>query len=163
MADVMKELQLKARDHGRLPMQWNDGPNAGFTVPDTGPWMTVNPDYKPGWNVETQQDDPNSVLSFWRESLAFRKKFVDVFSYGSFEMLPESATHEKVVAYKRKDYGTDKEALLLNFSDQNSTVTIPWVTGWSVLRGNYSTSPSRGEKIVLRPYEAVIYCSGFSI
>lgn len=164
MADVMKELQLKARDHGRLPMQWTDGPNAGFTNPGACPWMTVNPDHKLGWNVETQQDDPNSVLSFWKESLAFRKKFVDVFIYGSFEMLPESATHEKVVAYKRKDHSSNKEALvLLNFSDQNSTVMVPWVTRWVVLRGNYSTASSRGEMIVLRPYEAVVYCSGFSI
>lgn len=164
MADVMYELQLKARDHGRLPMQWNAGPNAGFTVPEARPWMTVNPDYTLGWNVEAQQDDSNSVLSFWRESLDFRKKFADVFIYGSFEMLLESATHEKVVAYKRKDYGSDKEALvLLNFSDENSTITIPWLSGWTVLRGNYSTPPSFSEMIVLRPYEAIVSCLGFPV
>lgn len=163
MVDVMKELQLKARDHGRLPMQWTADPNAGFTVPEARPWMTVNPDHKRGWNVEAQKDDPTSVLSYWRESLFFRKKFADIFIYGSFEMLPESATHERVVAYKRKDYSSDKEALvLLNFSDQSNTVTIPWVTEWTVLRNNYSTPPSRGE-IILRPYEAVVYGSGFTI
>lgn len=162
MVDVMRELQLKARDHGRLPMQWNAAPNAGFTTPGARPWMTINPDHKQGWNVEAQLNDPNSVLSFWKESLALRKKFADVFTYGAFEMIPEEASHELVLAYKRKDLNTGKQALvLLNFSEQESAVTRPWVDGWTFLRGNYQTPPGDNEKIVLRPYEAVIYCSGF--
>jgi alpha-glucosidase len=164
MADVMHELQLKARDHGRLPMQWTAGPNAGFTDQETPPWMTLNPDYKLGWNVDAQQDDPNSVLSFWKESLALRKNFAGLFIYGAFEMISESASHERVVAYRRRDISTDKEALvLLNFSDQDSVFTIPWAAGWEFLRGNYSTQPDHGEIIVLRPYEAVVYCSKFTL
>ncbi|KAH8689610.1 putative alpha-amylase [Talaromyces proteolyticus] len=164
MGDVMQELQLKARDHGRLPMQWTAGPNAGFTDPETRPWMTVNPDHKMGWNVGAQRDDPNSVLSFWKQSLVLRKKFADIFIYGAFEIIPESASHERVLAYRRKDYSTDKEALvLLNFSDQDSTITAPWIIGWTFLRGNYSTPPVHGETVVLRPYEAVVYSSGFTL
>lgn len=160
MADVMRELQLKSRDHGRLPMQWTSERNAGFTGAETRPWMSINPDHKLGWNVEAQRDDPDSVLSFWKESLVLRKKFDDLFLYGAFEMIPESASHERVLAYRRKDYNADKKALvLLNFSNEESTVEIPGVVGWTLLKGNYPTAPHNGETIVLRPFEAVVYCS----
>jgi glycosidase len=125
--------------------------------------MTVNPDHRLGWNVESQQDDSSSVLSFWRESLAFRKAFANIFIYGTFEMIPESVSHEKVVAYRRKDHQGDNEALvLLNFSDQDSLVPMPLIAPWAFLRGNYSNPPDQGDKIVLRPYEAVVYCKGIA-
>lgn len=162
MSDVMRELQLKARDHGRLPMQWTAESNAGFTDPETCPWMVINPDHKTGWNVEAQRDDPDSVLSFWKEALALRKKFADVLIYGNFELIPELASHETVLAYKKKDQNTNKEALvLLNFSKQESAISIPWVIGWTLLKNNYSTPPIKGEYVVLRPYEAIVYCLGF--
>lgn len=37
MDDVFRELQLKSRDHGCLPMQWDSSPNAGFTVANAKP------------------------------------------------------------------------------------------------------------------------------
>jgi alpha-glucosidase len=43
MSDVMRELRLKARDNGRLPMQWDKSSNAGFTK-GKKPWMRVNGD-----------------------------------------------------------------------------------------------------------------------
>lgn len=30
--DTLELLALKSRDNARTPMQWNDGPNAGFTT-----------------------------------------------------------------------------------------------------------------------------------
>lgn len=159
MDDVMRELQLKARDHGRLPMQWSPVPHAGFTSPEATPWMTINPDYKE-WNVETQQNDPNSVLSFWKESLALRKDMADLFIYGAFEMLPESFPHDRVVGYKRRDGKTKMEALvLLNFSDQQNEIILAGDQVWKLLKGNYPFPQLDGRKILLRPWEAVLYCS----
>lgn len=39
--------------------------------------MRVNEDYE-DWNVTDQEQDPSSVLVFWRAALAMRKKQHDV-------------------------------------------------------------------------------------
>jgi alpha-glucosidase len=61
----------KGRDGERTPMQWNDTANAGFST--AKPWLPVPPSYK-SHNVATEQKDPNSVLSFYRQLLALRRK-----------------------------------------------------------------------------------------
>ncbi|KAJ6521839.1 glycoside hydrolase superfamily [Mycena vulgaris] len=58
MTDVMDGLSKKARDHGRVPMQWNTSAHAGFTAGT--PWMHVKDDYKT-WNGTSQIDDDQSV------------------------------------------------------------------------------------------------------
>jgi len=73
MSDIMDGLQRKARDHARNPMQWDDSPNAGFSLRgDAKPWMRVHDDHRE-WNVAKQIGDPDSVLSFWKRMLGFRK------------------------------------------------------------------------------------------
>ena len=74
MSDVLDGLSMKARDHARVPMQWDASSNAGFT---TGkPWMRVNDDYKE-WNAGAQIGNPDSVLGFWKKALGIRKEFKD--------------------------------------------------------------------------------------
>lgn len=46
MSDVMQELTVKARDHGRLPVHWSVKKNAGFSAGKL--WMKVNDDFKAG-------------------------------------------------------------------------------------------------------------------
>jgi len=54
-------------------MQWDDTPHAGFTSAGSKPWMRVHDDHTE-WNVAAQKDDPESVFSFWKDMLVFRKK-----------------------------------------------------------------------------------------
>ena len=61
----------KGRDGERTPMQWNAGPNAGFTKGT--PWLPV-PASAQTHNVESEQHDPNSVLNFYRRLLLLRKE-----------------------------------------------------------------------------------------
>jgi len=62
-------LGKKPDEDIRLPMQWTDEANAGFT---TGtPWRSPNSDYVTK-NVTTQSADPNSLLSFYRELIRIR-------------------------------------------------------------------------------------------
>ena len=66
----MKVVSKYSRDNARTPMQWTDGANAGFT---TGkPWLKVNPNYT-DINAAAQQDDPDSVRSFYKQLIALRK------------------------------------------------------------------------------------------
>ena len=155
MGDVMRELQLKARDHGRLPMQWDDRPNAGFTSPDAQPWMTVNKDYKQ-WNVASQLEDPHSVLSYWKKVLALRKQYVDLLVYGTYTPLSEERTGEMVLGYVRQSHGSDETAVvLLNFSEQEQTVEMKEYEGYSVLLSNQTSGVVDGA-LTLVPYGAVV-------
>ena len=81
MRDVWDGLQRKARDHARNPMQWNDSANAGFSLKPNAepPWMRVHDDYKE-WNVEKQLQDRESVLSFWKAMIKFRKQHLSCVS-----------------------------------------------------------------------------------
>ncbi len=73
------------RDPERTPMQWSDGPNAGFT---TGrPWLRLNKDCRTR-NVAAQHADPNSVLNFYRRLLRLRRESISL-RRGSYQPLIE--------------------------------------------------------------------------
>ena len=153
MGDVMRELQLKARDHGRLPMQWNDSPNAGFTDAHATPWMTINGDYV-DWNVASQVDDPASILAFWRHMLALRKKYTDLFVYGSYKPILESQTGESVLGFERES--TEQQAVvLLNFSDKEQKVPMAGYKDFRVLVSNQDAG-IENDSISLKPFGAVV-------
>lgn len=112
-------LQHLARDHSRIPFQWDDSPNAGFTAAGAEPWMRVHDDHK-SINVAKQRDDPASILSFYKQVLKLRKEHRDLFVFGTFELLdPEN---ESVFAYVKRDTkGSGKVALvILNMSGEES-------------------------------------------
>lgn len=59
----------KGRDGERTPMQWNAEVNAGFS--NVAPWLPVDANYKTH-NVETEKNDPHSILNYYRQLLALR-------------------------------------------------------------------------------------------
>ena len=156
MDDVMRELQKKARDHGRLPMQWDDSANAGFTEANAQPWMTINRDYK-DWNVASQIEDPNSVMSYWKQMLAFRKKQADVLVYGQYDPIPESDTGEMVLGYRRGHHETGETmVVLLNFSDTKQEVHLEGSKEFTVLAGNQEWNRAADGSILLEPFGALV-------
>lgn len=156
MDDVLRELQLKSRDHGRLPMQWDDSPNAGFTVASAKPWMTINKDYTQ-WNVASQLDDSESVMAYWKQMIALRKEYSDLFVYGSYTPLEEIQTGEMVLGYERSWSQTGQKAVvLLNFSDQSQTVPADKYEGWRVLISNQNGIGCVQGQVELIPYGAVV-------
>ncbi|GHF83351.1 maltose alpha-D-glucosyltransferase/alpha-amylase [Amycolatopsis bartoniae] len=62
------------RQNNRTPMQWNSGPNAGFSsAPAEELYIPLDPDpARP--TVEQQLGDPDSLLHFVRRLLALRKR-----------------------------------------------------------------------------------------
>ena len=67
----LKKLWRSSRDSARTPVQWDCSPNAGFTTGE--PWFYVNQNY-PQINVAQQEEDPDSVLNFYRKAITLRKK-----------------------------------------------------------------------------------------
>ena len=101
----------KGRDGERTPMQWSDGPNAGFSSGQ--PWLPVPASYKTH-NVATEVSDPNSVLQFYRRLLNLRHTDEALLD-GKYVPLDESDAH--VLSYLRR---VKNEALvvILNMSGQ---------------------------------------------
>ncbi|KHN96049.1 alpha-glucosidase [Metarhizium album ARSEF 1941] len=119
--DTIKGLQILARDHSRIPFQWDNSPHAGFT--DGGkPWMRVHDNY-PSINAAQQIQDPTSILSFYKMLLRTRKAYRDIFIHGSFKLI--DAEDENLFAYvKTSSTRTNrrgrfaKAVVVLNMSDQ---------------------------------------------
>ncbi|KAJ4190353.1 hypothetical protein NW755_005494 [Fusarium falciforme] len=154
MSDVMREMRLKARDNGRLPMQWNADKNGGFTK-GSKPWMRVNDDFS-DWNVAQQENDEDSVLAFWRQVLKLRQQEKDVFVYGRFDILPEYERSEQLFAYTMTSYDGRVALVLLNFSQEEQNVELEGYTGWKRLLGKNAETFKAGG-VELKPYEGVVY------
>ncbi|MDO5572849.1 MAG: alpha-glucosidase [bacterium] len=71
------------RDHARTPMQWNPTENGGFTT--GSPWISGDRDYLV-YNVESESEDPDSVLNFYKRLIALRKE-EKAFAYGETEFV----------------------------------------------------------------------------
>ena len=145
--DIMESIYVKGRDNARTPMQWDDTENAGFT---TGtPWIKVNPNYKT-INAKSQTSDENSIFTYYKNLIAFRKEY-PVFVDGDFEMLLEENEH--LFAYKR----TTEDAKLYvfcNFYGETETCDmLEEMKDKKLLISNYAER----EDNVLKPYEARMY------
>ena len=97
-------IYLGDRNGVRTPMQWNADRNAGFSrALPARLYSPVIMDPILGYeavNVEAQQSDPSSLLSWMRNMINLRKLF-RVFGRGTLEFLNPS--NRKVLAYLRRD------------------------------------------------------------
>jgi oligo-1,6-glucosidase len=151
--DVLPALQAMSRDNARTPVQWDDGPHAGFT---TGtPWLAVNPDHLVV-NVAAQRDDPDSVLAHYRRLIALRHT-EPVVVHGDFTMLlPQD---ERVYAFTRSLEGTTL-LVLGNFSAEPVPAPVPDAAGWAraeLLVGRQGAPGTDVDPIVLAPWEGRVY------
>ncbi len=108
--EAMGFVHRFSRDNARTPMQWDTTKNAGFTA--GVPWLPVNEDYT-HVNVETESNDPASVLSFCRNLAKLREKH-RVLADGEF--MPMFEEDEHIIAYIRRNE-EETVTVLVNFSD----------------------------------------------
>lgn len=156
--ELIQIIYEKGRDNARTPMQWDAGPNAGFTKGT--PWIPVNPNYLE-INVEHARRDQFSILHYYRKLIQLRRQH-PVIVYGDYHLLlPE---HEQIYSYLRH---WEEETLLviLNFYGENPVFTLPdkvdFKTG-RLLIANYPDLREEAKtqdlkKFTLRPYEARVY------
>ncbi|KAF9463174.1 glycoside hydrolase family 13 protein [Collybia nuda] len=139
MSDILDSLSKKARDHARVPMQWDSTDHAGFT--SGTPWMRVNEDYKE-WNAANQIKSDSSVLAFWKQALRIRKAN-DVLAYGKFEDI--SAGHEQTFAYTRS-FESTMVLVVLNFMKEETSFSLDnkqdWA-GFDLALCNYQATPGK--------------------
>lgn len=135
-----------SRDNARTPMQWDAGPNAGFSA--ATPWLPVHDDYAT-CNVTAQEEDETSVLAWYRRLAALRLGN-DVFLAGAWhELMPDD---ESVMAFERT-LGAARAVTLANFSNEPACYDPSLVAGLRVLVA------SKGATTVgtLAPLEAVVF------
>ena len=139
-----RAILQKGRDNARVPMQWSANANAGFT---TGtPWLLVNPNHD-RINVEAAEQDPESVLHFYRKLLRLRSES-ETLIYGDFALVERE--HPQVFAYSRT-LGNETDTILCNMSAEDASITR-FPSGDCVFSNLSNLSCD-----VLQPYEARVY------
>jgi len=145
-------MKIKARDNGRTPMQWNGGENAGFSKAE--PWLVVNPNHTE-YNVEKESSDPNSVLSFYKELIKYRKGN-EVIINGDFKQYYPK--NKDIFCYERT-YNGKKLFVITNFKNKEVKFKVPSGVSFKTCKvGLHNYKGDRKlENTVLKPYEAVVF------
>jgi oligo-1,6-glucosidase len=131
-------------------MQWNAGSNAGFTAGD--PWIRVNPDHR-RVNVQAAEADTGSVLHYVRRLVRLRKSDPTLV-YGRYRLLDRE--NPDVYAYTRS-LGGRTLMVALSFSATGGGTALPTgYTSGKILMNNLPISPLRSQRLVLKPYQAVV-------
>ena len=149
---MMKKIKYMSRDNARTPMQWTNEKYAGFSK--TSPWIEVNPN-KNVINASLQQTDPDSILSYYKQIIALRKKH-RVLIHGEYREWRQPSPN--LYIYERKE---DAECIVVmtNFSRKSILPRIPNVLArenFEYLMGNYGMQPLSPHQ-QMRPYEARVY------
>lgn len=132
------------RDPERTPMQWDTGPNAGFT--SGTPWLPVAPDYKL-YNVAVERDDPASMLTLFRQLIALRRAS-PALSVGGYIDIPSNVPD--VFSFIRAHEG-EQMIVVLNFSHEPRVFRMGPEAG--VARIALSTVPGRDGQVDLTNVE----------
>ena len=134
----------RGRDPERTPMQWQPGPQAGFSTVE--PWLPLDPQAQTR-NVEVLRDEPGSILTLHRRLIALRREH-PALSVGDY--CPVSVEGD-VLVYERR-HADETIRVALNFGhgdckvDADIAVAQPEGAreGWEVLLS--SAGGRRGEQ-----------------
>ena len=154
-AEAAARAGAMSRDKNRTPMQWSAQPHAGFCPADVTPWLPVNPNYADGVNVRDQQDDPGSLLNFYRRLVEVRRQLPALLA-GTYQPLHETAND--YVAFLR---ATEKQTVLvlLNYSNARHKLRFD-VPGKQTAHIRFSSARHDGDRslvsINLYAYEVLI-------
>lgn len=145
----LRRLWRSSRDSARTPVQWSGEENAGFT---TGkPWFSVNENY-PEINVAQQEEDPDSILNFYRKAIALRKKLSCV---RDGDYIEHKRSSSRLYVYSRQD-SRQRILVVCSFSPRKQRFTPPRYFPIDTARLPLCNYPDPDPK-VLQPYECRVY------
>lgn len=150
-ADALAFLNDFSRDHARVPVQWNDQLNAGFT--SGTPWLPVNENY-PEINAAQAVKDDDSIYHHYRRLIGLRQgeQYGDVIVYGEHQLLDPQDS--EVYAYIRSHQG--KSLLTIaNFSSNSVVRSYPGSVKQQVIN-NYPETVESLTEMALKPYQALV-------
>jgi alpha-glucosidase len=150
-----KRPRADERDGERTPMQWDSGPNAGFTK--DSPWLPVESGYQ-RYNVEREKADSDSIYSWYSKLLKLRRENA-VLRDGAY--LPLESGNRDVFAFGRKAGSKQMVLVVLNTSPKEQTVSITGIPGkWPSFRHVLMASPPASappaQSFTMAPYGVLI-------
>ncbi|HSL31661.1 MAG TPA: alpha-glucosidase [Anaerolineales bacterium] len=148
-----------SRDKNRTPMQWSNQPNGGFSPVSVETWLPVNPNYKNGINVRDQENNPVSLLNYYKHLLQLRRESPALIAG---EYIPLHNTAKDYFAFLRTS--PDQAVLVvLNFSASKLEVDFSRVREikgrelqilFSSAERLKTTKPSHG--LTISPFEVFV-------
>ena len=146
------------RDKNRTPMQWSASPNAGFSPNDVKTWLPVNPNYKEGVNIHVQENNPSSLLHYYKHLLRVRKESS---ALREGEYIPLQTTAKEYFAFLRRS-AEQTVLVVLNFvqSQLELDFTDTKEIKDSTLKTVFSSAERRPDEITpkfkVNPFEVFI-------
>lgn len=148
--EALEVLAARSRDNGRTLMQWSNRANAGFT--DGKPWIEAADNYC-SINAESQMEDQDSIRTFYKRLIVFRKTR-DTVSKGIIEFFEKE--NPDVLAYRRV-YGKNELIVFNNLTAAETVVALqPGWMGYQKALGNYDACCKADSGVVLRPFETLV-------
>ncbi|UQN08089.1 alpha-amylase family glycosyl hydrolase [Deinococcus sp. QL22] len=146
MQDPWEQVQPGAgRDPERAPMPWDASLTGGFSP--APPWLPLAPGHE-HLSVETQRQDPASLLCLYRELLRLRRSHPALLQ-GEFQWHANSP--DDVLAYIRA--GTEPVLIALNFSQHPQHLDLPAGNWHSLVSTVTQDFPNSERSLTLRPFE----------
>ena len=110
----------KGRDGERTPMQWDAGPDAGFSTSGVKTWLPIPPSYKTA-NVEAEERESDSLLRWYQQIIALKKHDAALHD-GEEIMLDTSDDH--VLSWLRKAPDGEAVVVACNLTAEPQTVSF---------------------------------------
>ncbi|MHC9532539.1 alpha-glucosidase [Dellaglioa sp. L3N] len=149
--EAMELVNEKSRDNARTPMQWNSDEYAGFS--NTEPWVEMGNDRK-GINVADEENDEESVLSYYRKLATLRNdpKFHETIISGELQQI--MGIPDDVIGYKRVMAGQEL-IILVNLSNDKQKIEL--LNPALILCSNIAVDVKISQGMYnLQPYQAII-------
>lgn len=135
------------RDECRTPMLWDSTANAGFTTADAKPWLPIS-DSHDDINLAIEENDANSLYSFYKRLLAFRKTESWMIQADMFV-----AHRHGILSYTRTK--GDKQALVfLNFTNKPKKVALD--KDYSPMFSTHELPVIKNRNLELQPHQGVV-------
>jgi alpha-glucosidase len=149
----------KGRDGERTPMQWNDGPNAGFAKDGVKTWLPIPPSYKTV-NVQIEVADYDSMLNWYKQLIDLRRTNAAIRD-GQHVML--NTSDNNVLMWLRQAPGQPAVVVACNFTAQPQKVSFDLsaqgITGRNaktLMKTPGSSDPASLDAVQLPPFGVYI-------
>lgn len=151
--EALAILAARSRDNSRTPMQWDDTIYGGFS--EAEPWIPMSAAFTKEITVEAQQNDENSILSFYKKLIAMRKAYT-VIAKGEISFLETDS--DMVLAYERT-LGEQHIAVYCNLSGKQQRITAAaYRKDCKMLLNNYEARETGTKDMyVMEPYEFAVF------